>query len=72
MPNVMEAFYYVYILISEANNELHYSGITRDLKARLIDTIEESAPTHRNTGRGELKLQSHSDLKLKLAVLNAF
>jgi predicted GIY-YIG superfamily endonuclease len=47
MPNVMEAFYYVYILVSEANNELHYSGITRDLKARLIEHNRGKCP-HRS------------------------
>jgi len=32
----MKGFHYVYILVSETDDELHYSGITRDLKSRLI------------------------------------
>ena len=31
----MTGFYYVYILISETDKEAHYSGITRNLNARL-------------------------------------
>jgi predicted GIY-YIG superfamily endonuclease len=31
----MKDFHYVYILVSEANHDLHYSGVTRNLKARL-------------------------------------
>ena len=33
----MKRFYYVYILVSEVDNETHYSGVTRDLNARLLD-----------------------------------
>jgi predicted GIY-YIG superfamily endonuclease len=32
----MKGFHYVYILASEGNEEVHYSGVTRDLKARLL------------------------------------
>jgi putative endonuclease len=38
----MNSFHYVYILVSEANNEMHYSGITRKLNARL---------SHHNRGK---------------------
>jgi putative endonuclease len=31
----MKDFHYVYILVSETNYEVHYSGVTRNLKARL-------------------------------------
>jgi len=31
----MKEFHYVYILVSERDNNLYYSGITRDLNARL-------------------------------------
>jgi putative endonuclease len=31
----MRRFFYVYILVSEANAEKHYTGITRDLSERL-------------------------------------
>jgi putative endonuclease len=33
----MTGFYYVYILVSELDNQLYYSGITRDLHARLAE-----------------------------------
>ncbi len=29
----MKGFHYVYILVSEANDEVHYSGVTRNLAA---------------------------------------
>jgi len=32
----MKGFRYVYILVSETNPEIHYSGITRDLQQRLL------------------------------------
>lgn len=31
----MNGFYYVYILVSKTNPELHYTGRTRNLTARL-------------------------------------
>lgn len=30
-------FFYVYVLVSEANERRHYSGITTDLKRRLAE-----------------------------------
>ena len=33
----MNSFYYVYVLVSETNEKLHYSGVTRDLNARLSE-----------------------------------
>ena len=44
MPSVMEAFYYVYILVSEANNEMHYSGMTHDLNGRLTEHNRGKCP----------------------------
>jgi hypothetical protein len=32
----MHRFFYVYILVSESDESIHYSGVTRDLDARLI------------------------------------
>jgi predicted GIY-YIG superfamily endonuclease len=32
----MQRFFYVYVLVSEANETIHYTGITRHLQARLI------------------------------------
>lgn len=40
----MKDFYYVYILVSESNNEVHYSGVTHDLKARLIEHNQGKCP----------------------------
>ena len=31
----MKDFYYVFILVSEADPDRHYTGLTQDLKARL-------------------------------------
>jgi predicted GIY-YIG superfamily endonuclease len=36
-PGVMAGYYYVYILVSELDDTLHYSGITRDLQLRLAE-----------------------------------
>jgi putative endonuclease len=33
----MERFFYVYVLVSETNPSIHYTGITDDLSARLRD-----------------------------------
>ena len=33
----MTQFYYVYILVSETDEKAHYSGITRNLNARLSE-----------------------------------
>ena len=72
--SAMKGFYYVYILVSEADGRLHYSGLTRDLNTRLAEhnrgKSEGNALTPRNTGHGKSKQQSHFDRKLKLAVLN--
>jgi len=32
----MKDFIYVYILVSETNSEIHYSGITDNLRERLL------------------------------------
>lgn len=32
----MQRFFYVYVLVSEENEAIHYTGITRHLQARLI------------------------------------
>jgi putative endonuclease len=33
----MNGFYYVYILVSELDDEIHYSGVTTDLRSRLTE-----------------------------------
>ena len=33
----MQTFFYVYILASEAHEGIHYTGVTRDLKQRLLE-----------------------------------
>ena len=40
----MTSFYYVYILISEIDEEAHYSGITRNLNARLSEHNRGKCP----------------------------
>ena len=36
----MENFFYVYVLVSEADATQHYTGITRDLPSRLKEHNE--------------------------------
>ena len=33
----MKDFFYVYILVSQAKETIHYTGITRDLEQRLLE-----------------------------------
>jgi predicted GIY-YIG superfamily endonuclease len=33
----MNNFFYVYILVSQADEKKHYTGITRDLESRLLE-----------------------------------
>jgi predicted GIY-YIG superfamily endonuclease len=40
----MNAFHCVYILVSEANHKLHYSGVTRDLNAWLVEHNRGKCP----------------------------
>ena len=40
----MKGFHYVYILTSDANDEMHYSGVTRDLKTRLLEHNRGKCP----------------------------
>ena len=40
----MNGFYYVYILVSEIDHELHYSGVTRNLNARLHEHNRGKCP----------------------------
>ena len=36
-PLSMNGFYYVYTLVSEIDDEIHYSGLTTDLRFRLAE-----------------------------------
>jgi len=40
----MNAFFYVYILVSEANDPVHYTGITRSLQQRLLEHSRGKCP----------------------------
>ncbi len=40
----MPPFYYVYILVSETNPDVHYTGLTGDLAARLHKHNEGGCP----------------------------
>jgi putative endonuclease len=40
----MKGFHYVYILVSEENHEMHYSGVTRNLSARLVEHNRGKCP----------------------------
>jgi len=40
----MDAFFYVYILVSEANDTFHYTGITQNLQQRLLEHNRGKCP----------------------------
>jgi len=40
----MNGFYYVYILVSELDDEMHYSGITTNLRCRLAEHNRGKCP----------------------------
>jgi putative endonuclease len=45
----MQEFFYVYILVSETNEIVHYTGLTRDLEKRLLEHNQGKSPhTARN------------------------
>ena len=54
----MKGFYYVYILVSETDSETHYTGVTRDLTARL---------TKHNQG-ASVQTSKHRPWKIETAV----
>jgi len=37
-------FFYVYILVSQANDTIHYTGITRELEQRLLEHNRGTCP----------------------------
>src|SRR6266481_1804237 len=68
--SAMKGFYYVYILVSEADGRLHYSGLTRDLNTRLAEHNRGKCPHTSKHRPWKSKQQSDFDRKLKLVVLN--
>ena len=48
----MKGFYYVYILASQTGDELHYTGVTRDINSRLV----------KQGGNVRSYVEAHSDL----------
>jgi predicted GIY-YIG superfamily endonuclease len=42
----MKKFFYVYILVSEANETIRYTGVTRDLEERLLTHNRGNMCTH--------------------------
>jgi predicted GIY-YIG superfamily endonuclease len=63
----MKAFVYVYILVSQANEAIHYTGITRDLEQRLLEHNGGTCPHTSEHGHGESKLQLHSNPRARRA-----
>jgi len=55
----MQRFFYVYVLVSEADETIHYTGTTQDLQARLTKH-NQGLCAHRNIVRGEFKPPSLS------------
>ena len=45
----MQRFFYVYVLVCESNETIHYTGITQDLQARLIKHNQGKVCAHRKT-----------------------
>jgi putative endonuclease len=64
----MKGFYYVYILVSERNNEIHYSGITRDLNGRLVEHNRGKCPHTAKQGpwKIETAIAFRSEAKARL------
>ncbi len=67
----MDSFYYVYILVSETDHEVHYSGVTRDLNARLAEHNRGKCPHISKHRPWKSKRRSHFERKRKLAVVSA-
>ena len=40
----MNKFFYVYILVSKENEKIHYTGITRNLRQRLLEHNRGKCP----------------------------
>jgi putative endonuclease len=40
----MKNFFYVYMLVNQANKAIHYTGITRDLEQRLLEHNQGACP----------------------------
>ena len=40
----MKSFFYIYILVSQKNPTIHYKGVTRDLKARVLKHNDGACP----------------------------
>ena len=40
----MNGFFYVYVLVSQANETIQYTGITRDLEQRLLEHNRGNCP----------------------------
>jgi putative endonuclease len=64
----MKGFYYVYVLVSDARNEMHYSGMTRDLNGRLLEHNRGKCPHTAKHGpwRIETAIAFRSEAKARL------
>ena len=63
----MQDFYYVYILVSEIDDEKHYSGVTRDLKARLAEHNRGKCPRYSEAQAVEDRNGSRISIGIKSA-----
>ena len=66
----MKGFYYVYILVSEADGRLHYSGLTRDLNTRLAEHNRGKCPHTSKHRPWKIETAIAFRTEAKLAVLN--
>jgi predicted GIY-YIG superfamily endonuclease len=67
----MNGFYYVYILANETNDKAHYSGITRNLNARLSEHNRGKCPHTAKYKPWKIETAVAFRPERKLAVLNA-
>ena len=63
----MKKFVYVYILVSQANEMIHYTGITRDLQQRLLEHNRGNCPhtSQQRSWRIEIAIAFKSETKAR-------
>jgi len=68
----MRAFFYVYILVSQGNKTIHYTGVTRDSRSTPPGTQSRRCPHTSKHGRGESRLRWRSNPKARREHLKIF
>ena len=65
----MKHFFYVYVLVSETDSSIHYTGMTQELAKRLGDHNRVTVRIRQNSNLGGLRRQLLLHLKRKPARL---